>query len=106
MTTTAETADRGTQQPNARRTRRRWPLALGAAMLAGIGSASFAAAAHADPAVQVQRQLELRNPTVLREAHVRVQIAEWAEDNHLTGLSPASLRPISPAYTPSRFGPR
>jgi hypothetical protein len=82
-------------------------MALGVAVLAGVGSASFAAAAHADPAVQIQRQLELRNPAVLRDAHVRVQIAEWAVANHLTGLSPASLRPLPhPAYTPSRFGPR
>jgi hypothetical protein len=91
--------------PTATRPRRRWPLAFGVLAVLGIGGSVLATAAHADP-IRVHRP-DLRNPTVLREAHVRAQIADWAADNHLTGLSPASLRPLPDStYTPSRFGPR
>jgi hypothetical protein len=91
--------------PTATRPRRRWPLAFGVLAVLGVGGSLLATAAHADP-IRIERP-DLRNPAVLREAHTRAQIAEWAAENHLTGLSPASLRPLpAGAYTPSRFGPR
>jgi hypothetical protein len=90
----------------AARPRRPWPLAFGVVALLGIGGSSLVAAAHADTTTQIER-LDLRNPAVLRDAHERGQIADWAAANHLTGLSPASLRPLPvPTSTPSRLGPR
>jgi hypothetical protein len=92
--------------PTATRPRRRWPLAFGVLAVLGVGGSLLATAAHADSATQIERP-DLRNPAVLREARVRGQIAEWAAENHLTGLSPASLQPLADgAYTPSRLGPR
>ena len=92
--------------PTAIRPRRRWPLGFGVIAVLGVGGSALAAAAHADSGEHIERP-DLRNPAVLRDAHVRSEIAEWASENHLTGLSPASLRPLPDAtYTPSRFGPR
>jgi hypothetical protein len=101
MTKTIEIA-----APVAAKPRRRWPLAIGVIALLGTGGSSIAAAAHADTGTQIER-VDLHNPAVLRGAHVQAQIAQWAIDNHLAGLSPASLRPLPHrAYTPSRLGPR
>ena len=77
----------------ATRTRRRWPLAVAVVALVGVGGGSWAVAAHPDSGTRTER-LDLRDPAVLREAHTRVQIAEWASDHHLSGLSPASLTPL------------
>jgi hypothetical protein len=107
MTKTIEMCDHSEQTTaRAARPRRRWPLAVGIVALLGVGGASVAAAADPGGRTPLERP-DLRNPTVLREAHTRLQIAEWAAANHVTGLSPASLRPLPhPAYQPSRFGPR
>jgi hypothetical protein len=107
MTTTIDTGDRREQiaAPVATRARRRWPLAVGVFALLGIGGASWASGADAGSG-QIER-VDLRSPAVLREAHARGQIAEWAAANHLAGLSPASLQSVADTdATLTGFGPR
>jgi hypothetical protein len=89
-----------------RRHPRRWLLAVGAAGVA-VAGATAAIAVHAADHTEIERVEVPADPAVMKEAQERAQIAAWAIEHHLTGLSPESLRPAPHGPVPTtRFGPR
>jgi hypothetical protein len=71
---------------------RRWLIAAGAGGLA-IAAATVAIAVDATDRTQIERVEIPVDPAVVQAARERAQIAAWATEHHMTGLSPESLRP-------------
>jgi hypothetical protein len=83
-----------------------WVRAAGVGVAAGLTALAAAGLTHHDHAPnRAAATADQPRPAsasaaggdvLLRDAEIRGRIADWARENHLTGLSPESLRPTTP----------